>query len=681
MALPAGLIWEVRSTGSDSNGGAFLSGGLGTDYSQQASAEATYTDLVIGNPTTTQLSSSARPFVAADKDNVLNVTGGVGFTTGRYRVSSVSGGVATMDRSVGVAGSTAGAGRLGGCLAGLQQALTSMVASNTIYVRHGSLTVGNPGLTGAVGGTLALPSRIIGYQSTRADGLQATITAASGTPTILLALSNAYWFVRNLNLDCATLVATGLRMSGSGSHTENCTFRRWTQMGFNATASAYVRNCWATAGSGGTGTAVGTRAGFCLNGSGTPNTIFSNCATTSSTSNGFASANNAMTLINCVAWDMQLDSGAGGHGVQISGANEVEAHNCTFALLQGSGVYADTANALQSSHIENCIFATIDRYGIENLGTAYSETLAYPLRLTNNAYYSCSLGQRTGVPTGTNEVSLTADPFTDTALGDLDLNITTGGGASCRSAGWPSAFIGLPLVAGAMDIGALQATVASNDVTVSGLQACLDLWREYTAEFSTTRVPDPVIYKYLQSALESFNNLTNYNYSDTTISLVANQQEYTLANDTCEIIWVEYAGLELRKADIDELRRRGVSWRTEAATAPDEWAYYGQSIVLIPKPDAAAVVASPTLTVRYVRSPRDVGVYGPENLAPVHYRLVVMLAAHLWSAAHPDSSTAVHRMSSFIQLYQQDVATAVEYYRARGLVRSALPPDGGGKRK
>ncbi len=38
MALPATAVWEVRTTGNDSNGGYFATvGGFGTDYSQQDS--------------------------------------------------------------------------------------------------------------------------------------------------------------------------------------------------------------------------------------------------------------------------------------------------------------------------------------------------------------------------------------------------------------------------------------------------------------------------------------------------------------------------------------------------------------------------------------------------------------------------------------------------------------------
>src|SRR4029077_71126 len=117
MSLSSTVQWDVRTTGSDSNGGGFdwAVSSPGTDYSQQDSAQVAYTDLVIGS-TTTQLTSAAHPFTSAHVGNIINVTGGTGFTAGRYCVNSVSGSTATMDRSVGTASSTGGTGNLGGGL-------------------------------------------------------------------------------------------------------------------------------------------------------------------------------------------------------------------------------------------------------------------------------------------------------------------------------------------------------------------------------------------------------------------------------------------------------------------------------------------------------------------------------------------------------------------------------------
>ena len=72
-----------------------------------------YTDIVIGS-NTTQLTSAAHPFTSSQTGSYLRVTSGTGFTTGYYRIVSVSGSTATMDRSVGTASSTGGNGVLKG---------------------------------------------------------------------------------------------------------------------------------------------------------------------------------------------------------------------------------------------------------------------------------------------------------------------------------------------------------------------------------------------------------------------------------------------------------------------------------------------------------------------------------------------------------------------------------------
>ena len=80
MAFSANMIWEFRTTGSANNGGGFVEGATGTDYSQQDAAEIAFTDLVIDGADNTKITSAAHPFSVAHVGNVINVTGGTGFT-------------------------------------------------------------------------------------------------------------------------------------------------------------------------------------------------------------------------------------------------------------------------------------------------------------------------------------------------------------------------------------------------------------------------------------------------------------------------------------------------------------------------------------------------------------------------------------------------------------------------
>lgn len=136
MAFAATVIWQSRPrAGNANNGGGFdpVSGTPGFDYSQQNSAQVTYTDLVIGAINTSTLTSAAHPFTAAHVGNIINITGGTGFTVQRVQVLSVTATVATIDVSAGTVSSTGGTGYLGGALNNAEACAALMVSGNTFY--------------------------------------------------------------------------------------------------------------------------------------------------------------------------------------------------------------------------------------------------------------------------------------------------------------------------------------------------------------------------------------------------------------------------------------------------------------------------------------------------------------------------------------------------------------------
>lgn len=111
---PIALTWTAsvgatgysvyRTTGAGST--TVLIGGSGA-----APTVFSYSDLFIQTPNTT-VSSVARAFVNGDVGSLLVVTGGTGFTTGSYRIVSVSGGVATLSAAVGTLSSSGGVATL-----------------------------------------------------------------------------------------------------------------------------------------------------------------------------------------------------------------------------------------------------------------------------------------------------------------------------------------------------------------------------------------------------------------------------------------------------------------------------------------------------------------------------------------------------------------------------------------
>jgi hypothetical protein len=276
------------------------------------------------------------------------------------------------------------------------------------------------------------------------------------------------------------------------------------------------------------------------------------------------------------------------------------------------------------------------------------------------------LGRQLSFPVGTNEILLTVSPFRDLATGDLRLNNSDGGGALCRQAGVTDTLPWLSTVSVARDVGALQAVDGG-----TGHAEMISLWREWTGEFSTTRIPDTVVNRYLQSGAIELNRRIGYAFADDTITLVAGTQEYTQPTGTIEVVFIEHNGKRLEKVDLDELDGLGRDWRNQADSTPKAWAHYGNKIVLLPPPDAAAVTASSTLTVRFLRSPRDIGVYGPEGLEEAEWRTVVRWGVQEFAVAHPDSATAQVRSQGFREMFEQAAAGATEFYLRRRMSRGA----------
>lgn len=98
-AIPAGAVWEVRTAGSSTNGGAFVAG---------ISSIGTPTDLVVDASNNTKVSSAGYGFSSADVGRWIKVTGGTGWTTGSYNVLSVTTGVATLSASPAAVSTTGG---------------------------------------------------------------------------------------------------------------------------------------------------------------------------------------------------------------------------------------------------------------------------------------------------------------------------------------------------------------------------------------------------------------------------------------------------------------------------------------------------------------------------------------------------------------------------------------------
>jgi hypothetical protein len=117
MALSAQTAWEVRPTnGSDTNGGGFVAGSTGTDWSTQNAAQYAKTDIVTNGTTT--ITSATSNWGTDVVGNIIYIAGGTGSLAGVWRqiVTRVSASNLTLDASTGLAASTGCTGNVGGAL-------------------------------------------------------------------------------------------------------------------------------------------------------------------------------------------------------------------------------------------------------------------------------------------------------------------------------------------------------------------------------------------------------------------------------------------------------------------------------------------------------------------------------------------------------------------------------------
>src|SRR5687767_10192193 len=104
MALSNATVIEVRSTGATTNGGGFVTGASGVDYSQQDAAQYALSDGVTDGSAVILTASAATDMIG----NLVYVAGGSGtITPAWYQITAASAGVSiTVDRTTGLTAGT-----------------------------------------------------------------------------------------------------------------------------------------------------------------------------------------------------------------------------------------------------------------------------------------------------------------------------------------------------------------------------------------------------------------------------------------------------------------------------------------------------------------------------------------------------------------------------------------------
>lgn len=412
MAIPSGAIWEVRTTGSNQNGGFFNPSRGGADYSQQDDPVLVLTDGACSGNTT--VTSATGGFTAAMVGNGININGTIYEIVSRQSSNQI-----TIDRN-----GPNGTGltlRVGGAVP-LTTAISNTASGSIIWVKQGTYNVSS-----SVGSSLPA-IHIAGYSSTRGDSptgdARPLIQPTTGSMTVV-------------NLTGERSFCANLRISNNAQN--NIT-------GFSISPEGMAYNC----------TVTGAAVGF-LN-----TTRASACEAVGCTQYGFQNAvmyacvvrGNGVTQVGlydglalfCVFW------GTSSHGISQSWASVV--WGCTFHSIGGSGVFIRT-DVWPPVLVQSCLFSQVSGYAI-----SYGHT-STQVRGTRNAIYAVT-GGFSQMPKYLLDqpITLTQPPFVDAAGGDFRLNDLPGGGALCRAAG-----IGPVGQQSALDIGAVQ-TAADSRVFV-----------------------------------------------------------------------------------------------------------------------------------------------------------------------------------------------------------------------
>ena len=197
MALSANSVFEVQQAGSDTNGGGFVTGAAGTDFSLITTNRPNGgTDgssaLAVAVGTTTITCADAQ-FTTAIVGNIVYFAGGTGSITGCWRQVTARASSTSITIDSLIAASTGMTMNIGGALA--SPALASSIAAvsgQIIYVKYNaSVYAITSASTNVVNGCPLLNPGVsmIGYDTTRTgtndDSNRPTLQAQVSTATIV----------------------------------------------------------------------------------------------------------------------------------------------------------------------------------------------------------------------------------------------------------------------------------------------------------------------------------------------------------------------------------------------------------------------------------------------------------------------------------------------------------------
>lgn len=379
MAIDSTIVWEVQGgVGSDDNGGGYdLTTDGGTDYSQQAAAELTLTDLACVTASTT-LTSATGGFTAVMVDNIIQIKSGTNFTVGFYQIRTyVDTNEVTIDRTAcdGVGDATAGTGSVGGCLNTIDKAMDDAISGNTVYVKYATYTED----VGVVGGV-----NLYGYKTTRNDfpkGDDRPLIDGESTRTNCFSMPNISGCTLH-NFRCTG--ATGIGVDGChtvnifnvkvytcGSHAFYNQYQRavtlnWCEAnsnigkGFSPNSNTYpgFYGCWIHDNDAGGVQGNNTTPINCIFSNNTGTGVYCSagnggaigCTFYNNSSDGFNTNGSTSKLLNCTSSDN------GGDGFDADGVYEI----CGYCQADGNGGDGFTAGITGAGRYDSDTIQTGD---------------------------------------------------------------------------------------------------------------------------------------------------------------------------------------------------------------------------------------------------------------------------------------------------------------------------------
>lgn len=174
MALSSTIVWEVRAGGDVDNGGGFKTGASGADYSQQDSAQESYTTLATsGVGVTTVTCGGGDTFDADIVGNLIRLVSGTNATAGWYEVTARNSATEIVIDSApddGGGGLASGVGNMGGAVF-LSDTLLDNTAlpGHLFYVKADAIHTMIEGISLTNDGSTSDPITLEGYNTTRGD--------------------------------------------------------------------------------------------------------------------------------------------------------------------------------------------------------------------------------------------------------------------------------------------------------------------------------------------------------------------------------------------------------------------------------------------------------------------------------------------------------------------------------